>query len=169
MTIYRVGDHVTIVEPKWIKRVGYPVAWTDLIGEIREDQRTMTAWKALGFADIHPDDLPIDFIRGVARQRTRVLGFGGKERTIHYRPLTEVPKNNGLALFLIEEDALPSHGYVGETMRVLSKRVVKTGVRVPSRGYGEDWEPGYLADCHTHVLLRTWVGEIEACHVKVPV
>lgn len=162
--IYRKGDEVVIVEPKWVKRVGYPIVWTDLIAELRAEERTMAAWLALGFGSIHPDDLPIDFIRGIARQHVERRRHGGNERTIHYWPLSQ-DKNESL-LLLSDAEVFPAHGYVGRRTTVLSKRVVKTGTRVPGGGYGEDWTDGYLNDEKTHILLRTYLGEIEAVHVR---
>lgn len=162
--VYRVGDPIIIMQPKWVKRVGYPIVWTDLIEEVRSDKRTMAAWNALGFASIHPDDFPLDFIRGIAMHKVKLQRFGGNARSIHYRPLSANLSDDAWAL--VDDDTVPHHGYVGRRMDVLRKRVVQTGTRVPPRGYDEDWEPGYLDDSKTHVLLTTWAGEIEAVNVR---
>lgn len=163
--IYRKGDEVVIVEPKWVKRVGYPIVWTDLIHEVRHHWATAAAWMKLGFdPQTQPDDLPIDFIRGIAREHVRRRRHGGNERTIHYWPLSQ-DKNESL-LLLSDAEVFPAHGYVGHRTTVLGKRVVKTGTRVPGGGYGEDWTDGYLNDEKTHILLRTYLGEIETVHVR---
>ena len=56
--------------------------------------------------------------------------------------------------------------------RVIGKRVVKTGERVAgssSTTYdGEyEWEPGYLHDLKTHIILDLGLYKIEACHVEI--
>lgn len=159
--VYRPGDNVRILAPKWIKRVGYPLVWTDLVDEICEDPRTLQAWKTLGFGNLRPDDLPLQFVRGIAMQHVVMRGFGGRDRTIIYHEVSEEPEQS-----LIDMDRIPHHGYVGRIASVYSKRVVKTGRRAPARGYGEDYEPPYLDDCKTHVLLSTIYGEIESIHVE---
>lgn len=162
--IFRKGDVVRILEPKWVKRVGYPVIWTDLIDEVRADPRTLAAWQALGFGPILGEDLPIEFVRGVAMQHVRQRRFGGNERSIHYMKLG--PKED--KWLLLDDNTVPHHGYVGFRAVVHGKRVVKTGVRSP--GYWsneEDYENGGLSDCKTHILLRTDFGEIETIHVRL--
>lgn len=155
--VYRPFDKVRILRPRWVHRVGYAIIWTDLMQEVEADPRTHAALAALGV--VNPSD---ELLQGIAKHRVIERKFGGNARTIHYRKVSKV--NDGLEALL--DDDVPAHGYVGQVATVFSKRVVKTGIRSPARGYGEDWEPGYLGDESTHVLLRTSFGEIEVCDVE---
>lgn len=156
--VYRIGDQVRILRPRWVRRVGYPLIWTDLLTEVSNDPRTLEAMKVL--------DIPWpaeELVKGIARQRVVQRGFGGKERAIIYRPLASPDDDE----FIISaDDIVPAHGHVGSIATVYGKRVVKTGVRFPACGHGEDWEPGGLSDEKTHVLLFTGFGEIETCDVE---
>jgi hypothetical protein len=181
--IIRVGDTVRIVNPRWVKRVGYPLVWTDLVDEVQADPRTREALVVLGIyaqqqAAAPPTKLVFDttdteehdreFVRAVAMLRVRQRGFGGDVRAIHYCPVADDAHD---PLLLLSSDQVPHHGYVGREMEVVGKRTAKTGTRFPGYGcgYGEDYEyePGGLDDCKTHVLLKTWAGEIEACDVEL--
>ena len=153
MTI-RVGDRVRIKNPRWIKRVGYPLHWHDLRADVEADPRVAEFLKALGYDSQY---IPTYFIQAVAKLHVEVRGFGGKERTIHYCSMGGDP---------IFED-YPSHGYVGCYTTVTGKRVAYTGTRFGPSGSGEDYENGGLEDRKAHVILRTHLGEIEACDVEV--
>lgn len=168
--VIRKGDTVRVLRPRWVKRVGYPLIWTDLVDEVRGDPRSAEALKVLGLPDNDLNDERIsDFVRAVARARVKQRGFGGNERSIHY--LRVVSKDED-PLALVASDCVPSHGYVGRKLVVTGKRVVKTGTRFPAWSgrsgpdYEYDYEPGGLDNCKTHVLLTTWAGEIEVCDVE---
>lgn len=154
--VYKVGDKVRVVTPKWVKRVGYPLVWYDIEDEVRDDPRTHAAFTALGCssADVLMPELPREFIVAVAKLRVRERGFGGRERSIHYHDL---PGPLGRA---------------GAVYEVIGKRTVRTGRYYPA-GYwvdtysGEqDGHSGGLTDAKSHVLLNTAWGEIEACNVE---
>lgn len=183
--VYRPGDRVEIINPKWIKRIGYPLIWTDLIDEVINDPRSEAAWYALkGYS---PDfsskrienhtlgiskatNLPFEFIRAVAMERVRERSFGGNERAIIYETDKELTKFFPFPCDITDTNC-PMHQYWYKP-EVVSKRIAKTGTRVPARSYdnyyGEyDYEPGYLANEKTHVILKLSTGfEIEECNVK---
>jgi hypothetical protein len=168
--VIRVGDTVRVLRPRWVKRVGYPIVWTDLVDEVRSDPRTIEAVKVLGLSDyLLEDERPSGFVRAVAMARVEQRDFGGNERSIHYATLAAEDED---PLTLICSDQVPHHGYVGRELIVTSKRVVKTGTRFPAYSgrsgpdYEYDYEPGGLDNCKTHVLLTTWAGEIEVCDVE---
>lgn len=160
--IYREGDRVRIINPRFVKRVGYPLVWTDLVEEFEDNPNFEQALKLLGI--IGPEHKVInsdsrwvrEFIRGCAMTAVRARGFGGNERKIFYR----------------DDDLGLSFGAFGDTVSVISKRIVKTGAYYPPSGgtdyYGEcTYEPGGLDNCKTHILLSTIYGEIESIDVEL--
>lgn len=174
--VIRIGDTIRVLKPLWVKRVGYPLVWTDLIDEVQQDPRTRQALEVLGiyqplqrregdrlvFQSPNPnEEHPREFVRAVARLRVEQRRFGGNVRSIHYMPLA--PEDARLDMLCTHQ---PHHGYVGRKFEVTGKRVAKTGIRFAAGGSGEDWEPGGLENCRTHILLKTWAGEIEACNVE---
>jgi len=156
---YKIGDEIVIVNPRWIKRVGYPLHWHDFRADVEADPRVTAFVRQLGYKG---RDLPHYFVQAVAKLHVEARAFGGRERAIHYWPLGK--DDDGLASLL--DDTIPAHGYVGHRMAVLRKRVAYTGTRYPAHGSGEDWEPGGLDNRKAHVILKTWAGEIEACDVR---
>lgn len=155
---YRKGDQVEIVNPRWIKRVGYALHWQDLMAEVESDQRTEDALKVLGFTG---REIPRYFLQAVAKLHVEQRRFGGNERSIHYWPIAKIGES------ILDFDTIPSHAYVGRVALVEAKRVAYTGTRYPGHGHGEDYENGGLEDRKAHVILRTTYGEIEACDVKL--
>ncbi len=166
--IYRPGDQVEIVNPRWIKRVGYALHWQDFMEEVKNDPRTAEALKALGFTG---RDAPLYFMQAVAKLHVEQRRFGGNERAIRYMKMAE--PGAGFSLDLL--DTMPHHGYVGRVAIVEGKRVAYTGTRFPPSSGGswtadgyEDWyEPGGLENRKAHVILKITYGEIEACDVKL--
>lgn len=164
--VWRPGDKLRVVNPKWVKRVGYPLVWYDLMDEVKADLKVGQAWGVLtgtvlqhaaGYLEamrLGPTEgVPHYFLVAAAKALVEQRGFGGNERQIIY------------------DDS--DHG-AGFVLQVLSKRVVKTGTRVPAISGVADtydgpeyWEePGGLADMKTHILLLTGCGEIEAANVE---
>lgn len=167
--VIRVGDKVEIINPRWIKRIGYNLIWTELIEEVKTDPRTFEAMRAIGmwggqtvFESI-PDDVPFDLVRAIAKYRVKERGFGGNERKIHY--------------FTEKDDQGPFNCCWSQKrgiLRVVGKGFAKTGIRIPSCGGYDSWtgeyweETGGLADCKTHIILRLENGyDIEVCDVKL--
>ena len=166
--VIRIGDHIAIIDPKFVKRVGYAIHPSDFYDELKTDLEVLRALKIMG---LRPEKervglfkvdniVPDEIVRAIAFIKTRQLGFGGDERTIHYSD--QIIKDVADGIFFV-------HG----------KKVVKTGKRFSGHGYyhsdGEyDYEPGGLDDCKTHVLiniitLNNLVLEdfwIEECNVR---
>lgn len=169
---YRIGDIVRVLRPKWIKRVGYPLHYTDLLEEVEKDPRSWQALAILEGREFTLFDglskgakLPHEFAKCVARMRVQERGFGGRERAIIYEP--EVPPEPGsIYLGPCFDLAYLQHCYVR------SKRVVYTGTYSPGGYYEsydgrEDYYPE-LCDRKAHVLLMLDSGyEIEACNVEL--
>jgi len=158
----RIGDTVRILEPKWIKRVGYPLHWQDLMEEAEESEAVQQAYRLL--AGETPQSLwktlklPSYYLQTAAKLMVEARGFGGNERKIIY----EKPE--------AWHSEACERGWVHA--RVCGKRTAYTGTRVaPAYGVsrdGEYWDdPGGLEDKQTHVLLMTNLGEIEAINVKL--
>lgn len=170
--VYRPGDQVEIVNPRWIKRVGYAMHWQDLIDQVEQVPGYVQAVQALG---LEPSGhVPFYLRQAIAKVHVERNNFGGNERTIHYYPLDD--GSTGLAA-LIGSGTVPEHGYVGRVALVEGKRIANTGTRYPSssgkdqdtpNGPGEYWyEPGGLHNRKSHLILRTTYGEIEACDVRL--
>lgn len=157
--VYRPGDQVQIVNPRWINRVGYALRWDDLIDtpEVEKLAQEMTGM----------DKPPRYFMQAVAKLEVERRGFGGNERAILYLPVC-APGEKSIGWRL----DVPAHGWVGHVAIVEGKRIVHTGTRSPETAGtdydGEYWnEPGGLENRKTHIILRTTFGEIEACDVKL--
>ncbi len=156
-TVIRVGDKVRIINPKFVRRVGYPLVWYDVTDEqLDADERCQKIAEAAGWPE--PSELPRYLQIAVAKLYVEQRAFGGNERTIHYTDDVRIP--------FLNWECGPAE--------VVGKRVVKTGVRFAARygvsSYdGEPWEePGGLDDCKTHILLDLGSGyEIEACNVEL--
>jgi hypothetical protein len=172
----RVGDTVRIVNSRFIRRVGYPLVWYDLLDEVENDVRTWRAWKELTGERIPakfgglplPESttlmecltagLPNQFLKAVAMLRVAERRFGGDERRIIY---CEVPRPG-------ESWSADRPGdCTGHEMTVHERKHVKTGKRFSSGGNHEDYWPGGLDDMKVHTLLGTTYGWIEACDVEL--
>lgn len=170
--VYRVGDHVRIINPRIVKRVGYNLVWTDLVEEVENDPHVHEAYKILtGMPPkkrIKPKDhpselsflefgykLPSEFVRAVARMRVEERGFGGRERKIFFKDIS-------------------NHLYrpIDQRTEIYGKRVAKTGLYYPPWSHYDEYtgehdaEPGGLEDMKTHVILSTMWGEILAEDVE---
>ncbi len=162
--VYRVGDRVRIVNPKFVERVGYPLVWPMLMEEFEAKLPQVRAAMhdlllnvpANGKLNMkmEPDAIDRDFLKGVCMAAVRMRGFGGNTRSIYYH-----------------ETGMFEHAR-GTTTTVHKKRTCKTGTRFAGRSSysyeGEyDYENGGLSDEKTHVLLYTDWGEIEAANVEL--
>lgn len=179
--VIRVGDRVRIVNSLAVRRVGYPLVWYDIVEQVKKDPRTRLAYEILtgqckepekvlpglekfGLLKVKEGDLPPYFVQACAKLRVEQERFGGNERTLHYYPW-----RLGSCSF---EDA---PDLTGQVHTVDSKRVVKTGARVPetvgtSYSYDgpEEWyESGGLENMKTHVLLKLQGWEFEECNVEL--
>jgi hypothetical protein len=143
--VYRPGDKVCILEPRFVFRVGYPLTWPMLRDEVQADPRILQTAELWGMPVGH------DLVDGICRALTRLRHFGGNERSIY---------------------VWRSPNHIGEITTVDSKRTVMTGTyNAPHFSGGDyngerEYEPGYLSPCRSRVLLRTAFGEIERCYVK---
>ena len=167
--VYRIGDIVRIVDPKFVERVGYPLVWPMLMDEFDAKLPVVReAMKNLIFTDASEEMFEFnqqitrtktnatdrDFLKGVCMAAVRMRGFGGDERSLHYF------------------DSLEFERFRGCLFEINGKRVVKTGKRFAgssSVSYeGEyDYENGGLNDMKTHTLLKLRYLEIEACNVEL--
>lgn len=169
--VYRVGDVVRIVEPRFVERVGYPLVWPMLMPEFEaklDQARDMMSALIIGsipenagFAfdkrrTSEANATDRDFLKGVCMAAVRIRGFGGSERSLHY--LTDPGKFSHLR---------------GAQREVAGRRIVKTGVRFASNSWQScqtdewDYEPGGLSGMRTHTLLTVDHMEIEACDVEL--
>lgn len=169
--VWRPGDKLRVLNPLWVKRVGYPLVWYELMEEVKADIKVGQAWGVLtgsilqhaaGYLrdmGIGPTDgVPRYFLQAAAKALVEARDFGGNERKIIY------------------DDPHGCQCVPGAVLEVYSKRVVKTGTRFAATagsagpwGFDEGWEgdPARLADMKTHILLTTACGEIEAANVEL--
>lgn len=157
--VYKVGDRVTIKEPKVVVRVGYPLSLQEVREEIEGvvSSKLMALFKEAGVSVDDSWDINFDrALNAIARAKMRSLGFGGNTRSIHTKDRADL---------------------AGKTAHVASRRVVKTGTYHRGSTYGGfdgyDYDPPYLDDVRTHVLLLLStdelfgdVVEIEECNVE---
>ena len=186
--VIRIGDFIEIVTSKFVKRVGYPIVWTDLLSEVARDPRTKKAWDILTDAPASltsspaeqflavgsnpEEEFPKDFLRAIAQHRVEMLKYGGNERSIHYYETKSRPPLN--ELFSLNASGTHRYDCTGYKASVIGKKACLTGTRIaPSSGTSGYWEPedwydaGGLDNCKTHVLLETGWGWIEACNVEL--
>jgi hypothetical protein len=180
--VYHPHDEVTIVNPVIVTRVGYPLTPDSVYPTVEEALRgdVATLYRKLHdlargevskVSDLTPSDTLLDrfdtlpdrdpILYQLAYRYVRLVGFGGKERSLHTKVSEELR---------------------GQKARVLSKRNVRTGSYYPPRSTGPDYngecdyEPGGLKGAKTHVLLTLLVYtgefgyhediEVEACNVQ---
>lgn len=164
--IIRIGDQVKVITSKFVKRVGYPLVWTDLMEEVETDPRTQAAWDFLTrpqtttqpqlkdgpsltavqnlFVDykVKPN-IPWDFMAAIARGRVRERGFGGRERQLIYKEtLPPHPRDSEFRhkLWSASSDQIPD--CAGRVYEVFGKKLAKTGTYfAPSSGHGSGYEP----------------------------
>lgn len=153
--VYRPGDTVRIINPRFIKRVGYLLHWMDLIDT--EEVEDLAVAMLMQTGRRVGKTVPRYFLQAVAKLLVEERGFGGNERQIIYAD--NVPADWG-----------------GCLATVTRKRVAYTGTRIPERSgtsYGydgaDDWyKPGGLDNRKTHILLTLdYIDEIEACNVEL--
>jgi hypothetical protein len=177
--LIHIGDHVTVTNPEFILRVGYPISFDDAFNYVEknylQDIEDFVNKKILNQKlDIDPmfksvlaspisDKNFHKILSGLAGIYLDANSHGGKERSIH--------------TYLRE-------ALQGKTFEVISKKVVKTGTYYPPRSqqsYEGEWNCGLggLDNCKTHVVLELddhtmywnfknkWDGcWIESCNVR---
>lgn len=134
-TVFRTGDVVKIVKPLMFVRCGYPrtleeethaviMAFGPKITEVFRECGGPVWTGCREFKRVASE---------IAHARLRSNGFGGRDRKIYTK----------------ENPAIAEKEFV-----VVGKKVVKTGRYYSPSGYGEDWEPGGLINCETHVIVQ---------------
>lgn len=149
----RYNDTVKVLTPTFVTRVGYPKIADDFMAEAEKTliekgllkYHSGTSYRSLiAYEHVERPRAERDFIRKYALLLLRKAGWGGRDRTLH---TYEAPE------------------FLGKELRVVGKKVVKTGIHVgPSThvsngwdGVDYDYDPGGLGDEKTHILL--WVNE----------
>lgn len=147
--VIRPGDMVKVIDPRFVRRVGYPKCAADFLKEAEatlvEKDILKPHFGGVGAYGLRTSDErkrdERDLIYKFALLLLARNGWGGKERSLHMTPCME---------------------YANKELHVEAKTVVKTGTYVAptywrSRGWdGDDYdfESGGLNDCKTHILLR---------------
>lgn len=133
-TVFRIGDTAKVVKPLVFIRCGYPCT-------LEEETRIVTEEFGSKITEMFRDCGGPVWTEGrefkrvaseIAYARLRSRGFGGRERKIYTKENSSID---------------------GKEFTVVRKKVVKTGRYYSPSGYGEDWEPGGLCDCKTHVIV----------------
>lgn len=152
----KIGAMVIITNPLRVTRVGYPMSIDDAIAHVKSNmsEAIKSLLTQVGLYKTIEDKVlkyqiyqewpPTDkvgrktytnIVKALAYEYLHQNSFGGKERSIHTK---EYPEQQG------------------KMYSVADKKVVKTGIYYPSSGDNEDWYPGGLDNCKTHVLLKLW-------------
>lgn len=156
--VYHRFDEVIIVEPLIFQRAGYPLSYAETIQRIDDIYGRQVAdslnslchptatmgWPA-HLVGVWPGLLN-EVLHDMTKAELAHHGYGGRDRTIH---------------------AKADERFRGKKGRVIGKRVVKTGRRVPrSSGVcpwddGGGYEPPYLSNVKSHVILEleVWLEE----------
>ena len=146
------GDTVRIVNPKFVKRVGYSLVWTDLVEHIRNTHEKNTGLllrsklhQSMSLLNLDPRDPRQlkEFINGVAATEVVKRKFGGNERSLVYW------------------DSMVGESRHRQEHVIKSKRCVQTGK------YNSCCFEPRLDHAKTHVLLTLDCGEIEECNVEL--
>lgn len=124
-SIIRVGDHVKVIVPEVVLRVGYPKTVDDYIEQARAKYGAMLD-RDMG------EYYATKALRQIAYGLARVDGFSGRERSLHKAVIP---------------DLLNKNFYVSAT------KTAKTGTYFPPSGCYDDYEPGGLANEKTHKLV----------------
>ncbi len=178
-TVIRVGDKVKVIRCNFVRRVGYPLVWYEIKSEVANDERTLAAWETLtgaknplGLGELQTSaKRPLtafdDFVKTVAMMRVSERGFGGKERSLHYRKVdSNLSTVDGLFWAGQNVDE-PVPDVTGMIFKVWDKRLVHTGTRRAGWADAEDSYPAGLDDRRTRVLLSLDPGEIEDVDVEL--
>lgn len=156
--VIREDDLVQVVTPRFVVRVGYPKSLQDYERELQESQQVQDALDALfklatGRTQRFPERIvgagpekhrsrerverELAYLRAVAK------GFGGNERSIHWK---EIPELEGVQA------------------RVVGVRTAYTGERYEGGMSGpydcQEYEPAGLADPKAHRILRLELREM---------
>lgn len=153
--VYRIGDRVTIAEPRIFQRVGYPTSHEAAVQHVEPLVREGLAalFEKVG-ARLDGGNRDYDrALSAIAHAYLRSVRYGGPERSIHT---------------LLDEERR------GREAAVAGKRCVKTGTYSTGWWDEDGGEPSFLRNETTHVLLEVQpVGElfempfeIEARHVR---
>lgn len=158
--VIRVGDFVKVLDPtKFIERVGYSLIWTDFYDEMQDDPRVSEIAHELGCSG----SAFYALCKAAAMGKVVKNKFGGNERKIIY---TNDLKENLLVDRIDVGDYYYDY-YLTYKFRVTEKKIAKTGLRFPSRYYGEDdYDIGGLDNEKTHILLKIEGKWIESIHVQ---
>lgn len=178
--IIRVGDQVKIIVPNVFVRCGYPLTVQKVKDEVITKEQKDAIITMLKAFDIHYNEYIADLaltlnyntsgteaydkvLHTLSMEVLRQKKWGGRDRKIYIKPEPE---------------------YLNRVCNVISKRVVKTGTYTSGGGgyssYDGDWEyePPYLSNEKTHVILKVYVDtldlimtmgrefEIEQCNVE---
>lgn len=172
--VYRKGDRVRILSPFVVDRVGYPKSVYDYYKEEDKDGSLYLAqlllegvdpktaferWQSAGLFGYGKVNGKVRHL--AAYLSAKADGFGGRERSIHYKLMGwwegAAFSNSDICLELDPSSFVP---YESE---VIGKRVIKTGTYYPpyvptSYWPEDDYEPGGLEDVKTHVIITTTEG-----------
>jgi len=184
--VYRVGDRIRILKPRVVARVGYPKTVEDYLPEPSYEMsiaecllRGLSLETAISaskktFLQTDYDEINPKIAWLAAYLRAKDGGFGGTERSIHFKELTYW--HGGQYMELYDPDftltKCDPKAFKPFEEIVISKRVVKTGTYYgPSGGFDYysmeyDYEGGGLSDIKTHVIIQTHSGEFHTDDIE---
>jgi hypothetical protein len=184
--VIRPGDTVRILRPYVIDRIGYPKSVMDYFPDEDTDELRAAEMLLSGrsldavITRFHPNNEFRDTSTVLYKTKSlaaylsaHVDGFGGKNRSIHYRLLSWWEG----CRYKTDSMELDPESFVPFTSKVVSKRVAKTGTYYPPRTFSSYWDehgdwddhyyPGGLDDMQTHVIILTLHGEFHRNDVEL--
>jgi hypothetical protein len=155
--VFRVHDKIQIISPNIFVRCGYPLTKelaiknlvtfkekqkiADLVGVYlhNDDQDNLEPiWDEL--SNGNKSSAYFDILDKFALLKMRQNNFGGSERKVY----TEFKPE-----------------YLNATGTILSKKCVQSGIHHSGGNYCGEWEPSYLANQKTHIILEVWLDCIK--------
>ena len=149
----KVGDTVVIKSPNVFQRCGYPMSLLDaqtvvfkehgddITKFLRELRDERAKWSML-----HNDTTFHAIVKALGRERLRVFGHGGRDRTVH----TE-----------LRPDLVDIRGRVQEV------KIVRTGTYNYGGGEGDDYIPPTLENAQAHRILTLDLLVMPYNHIRI--
>lgn len=136
-SVIRIGDHVVILDPRPILRIGYDLTVDSIVPEVESDPKVVEFLVSMDLSSSNQSRV----IRAIACDRLLRRMRDGSERKIYYGEPDESLGNTKQTVMdkVVRQTGLYSRGYSGGGY------------------YGDDVEPPSLNRIVSHVCLKVWL------------
>lgn len=147
--VLRSGDIVKIINPEIFIRCGYPLSLHDMVENLSKKEnnnKIISFFKEFDILSINNEEVinynhldsnryldDYKFRRELAYLILKNKKFGGNERKIYTELKSELKDKE---------------------FTIIEKKTIKTGIRISGSGSYEDYDPPYLANEKTHIILK---------------